>query len=100
MKKVSLDFRYKEKKMITVYSKPNCPYCDRTKIWLEHNDLPYHVINVLEDPNALEFIKSKGHKTVPQIYYNGALLVEGGYTGLTKQDPNSIKEIIDQKDAA
>mgnify|MGYP003351047083 CR=1 FL=1 len=86
--------------MITVYSKPNCPYCDRTKIWLEHNNLPYQTINVLEDSNALEFIKAQGHKTVPQIYLNGAVLVEGGYTGLTKQDPNVLRETINQKDAA
>jgi glutaredoxin len=86
--------------MITVYSKPNCPYCDRTKIWLENNDLPYQTINVFEDTTALEFIKSQGHKTVPQIYFNGTILVEGGYTGLIKQDPTSLREAIDQKDAA
>jgi glutaredoxin-like protein NrdH len=86
--------------MITVYSKPNCPYCDRTKIWLEHNNLPYQVVDVMADSSALEFIKSQGHKTVPQIYFNGSVLVEGGYTGLTKQDPNFLREAIDQKDAA
>ena len=86
--------------MITVYSKPDCLYCDRTKIWLEHNNLPYQTIDVMADFNALEFIKSQGHKTVPQIYFNGSVLVEGGYTGLTKQDPVSLREIIDQKDAA
>lgn len=86
--------------MITVYSKPNCPYCDRTKFWLEQNNLPYTVINVFEDSNALDFIKSMGHKTVPQIYYNGNLLVSGGYTGLIAQDPEELRKIIDQKDAA
>ena len=54
----------------------------------------------MADSSALEFIKSQGHKTVPQIYFNGAILVEGGYTGLIKQDPASLKEAIDQKDAA
>lgn len=86
--------------MITVYSKPNCPYCDRTKIWLEHNNLPYQTIDIMADSSALEFIKSQGHKTVPQIYFNGSVLVEGGYTGLTKQDPALLREAIDQKDAA
>lgn len=86
--------------MITVYSKPNCPYCDRTKIWLEQNSIAYQIVDVFEDANALEFIKSKGHKTVPQIYFNGSVLVEGGYTGLVKQDPEALKEIINQKDAA
>lgn len=86
--------------MITVYSKPNCPYCDRTKIWLEKNELAYQVIDVTADASALDFIKSRGHKTVPQIYFNGEVLVEGGYTGLTKEDPNILREKINQRDAA
>jgi glutaredoxin len=86
--------------MITLYSKPNCPYCDRAKIWFERNNISYTVINVLEDSNSLEFIKSQGHKTVPQIYYNGKVLVEGGYTGLSKYDPEMIKELIEQRDVA
>jgi glutaredoxin len=78
--------------MITLYSKPDCPYCDNAKIWLEKNDLAYTTVNVMEDSEALGFIKSKGHKTVPQIYLNGELFVEGGYTGLSKQDPKILRE--------
>ena len=86
--------------MITLYTKPNCPYCDRSKIWLEKNDIPYATINVLEDESALNFIKEQGHKTVPQLYLDGNLLVEGGYTGLTKQDPEVLKEQIEKRDLA
>jgi glutaredoxin len=78
--------------MIRLYSKPQCPYCDRAKIWLEHNGLPYEVINIMENQTALAFIKSRGHKTVPQIYYNDEVLVEGGYDGLKKADPDMLKE--------
>lgn len=86
--------------MITMYSKPNCPYCDRAKVWLEKNGFSYETVNVYEDESALEFIKQRGHKTVPQIYFNGEVLVEGGYTGLSKQDPQTLKERISQKDLA
>jgi glutaredoxin len=44
---------------------------------LEKNGIAYSTVNVLEDTIALEFIKSQGHKTVPQIYFNNELLVEG-----------------------
>ena len=30
----------------------------------------YQIINIKEDPEAFEFIKSQGHTTVPQLYYN------------------------------
>lgn len=86
--------------MITLYTKPNCPYCDRAKIWLEKNGIAYSTINVIEDTSALEFIKSQGHKTVPQIYFNNELLVEGGYTGLAKQDPDTIRQLIEKKEIA
>lgn len=86
--------------MLTLYTKPNCPYCDRAKIWLEKNGIAYSTVNVLEDTSALEFIKSQGHKTVPQIYFNNELLVEGGYTGLSKQDPETIRQLIEKKEIA
>jgi glutaredoxin len=86
--------------MITLYSKPNCPYCDRAKIWLEKNGINYKTVNVLEDEAALSFIKEQGHKTVPQLYIGTELLVEGGYTGLSKQDPAVIKEQIEKRDLA
>lgn len=78
--------------IVTLYSKPACPYCDRAKVWLENNNISYVVVNVMEDPRALEFIKSKGHRTVPQIYLGETVLVEGGYDGLKKSDPTELKE--------
>lgn len=86
--------------MITLYSKPNCPYCDRAKIWLEKNEIEYKIVDVLIDNDALQFIKEQGHKTVPQIYYNGELLVKGGYTGLTKEDPEILKSKIKKENLA
>ena len=86
--------------MITLYSKPNCPFCDRAKIWLEKNDLAYSVIDVMEDADALEFIKGEGHKTVPQIYHEGKLFVEGGFTGLSKQDPSILRERLENRSVA
>jgi glutaredoxin len=45
----------------------------------------FEEIKVDEVPEAREFIVSEGHKTVPQIYKDGALLVEGGFQGLARQ---------------
>jgi glutaredoxin 3 len=77
--------------MITVYTKPNCPYCVKAKAWLENNNIEYQEINIVEDTNAITMLKEHGHKTVPQIYLNEKLFVEGGYTGLSSQDPSELK---------
>lgn len=80
--------------MITLYSKPNCPYCENAKAWLTKNEIAYEVINIAEDSAARDFIVAEGHKTVPQIYVKTKILVEGGYTGLSKCDPAELKERI------
>ena len=85
--------------MITIYSKPACPYCDAAKSYLKENNIPFSEINVMEDSAALKFIKEQeGHKTVPQIYYNNRLLVEGGYTGLRALSAADLNRRIQQYD--
>lgn len=69
--------------MLTVYSKSNCPFCEKAINTLDMNDLKYNVVKVDEDPQAREFLIAEGHKSVPQIYQaNGKLFVSGGYAGL------------------
>jgi glutaredoxin 3 len=71
--------------MITVYSKDNCPFCVQAKNLLKLKGIDYTEVRVDQDPTAREFIVAEGHRTVPQIYQDGKLLVEGGYTGLARQ---------------
>ena len=81
--------------MITVYSKNNCPFCVQAKNLLKLKGVDYTEVKVDEVPEAREFIMAEGHKTVPQIYQDGKLLVEGGYQGLARQGQdffNSLKE--------
>lgn len=69
-------------KTLTIYSKANCPFCDQAKRLLDLKDISYTEVRVDLDPSAKEFIVSEGHRTVPQIYLDGKLFVEGGFTGL------------------
>jgi glutaredoxin 3 len=71
--------------MITIYSKNNCPFCDQAKNLLKLKGVDYSEIKIDEDQTAREFVLSKGHRTVPQIYRDGELLVEGGFQGLQRQ---------------
>lgn len=80
--------------MITVYSKPLCGYCDMAKSWLTKNGFEYEEVRVDTNPEAREFLISEGHKTMPQIYHNGTLLVAGGGQALVKMRPEMVRELI------
>lgn len=80
--------------MITLYSKPLCVYCEMAKQYLTKNDIEYEEIRVDTNPEAREFLLSEGHRTMPQIYHNGKLLVAGGGQALVRMHPNTVKELI------
>ena len=82
--------------MLTVYSKENCPYCVQAKNLLTKRNIAFEEVRVDLDPKAKEFIIQEGHRTVPQIYHNGKLFVEGGYTGLAKLTEDQIKTRLTQ----
>ena len=78
--------------MITIYSKNNCPYCVQAKNLLKSKGIEFEEINIEETPAAREFIVAEGHRTVPQLYKDGKLLVSGGYMGLAKQLPEFFQQ--------
>jgi glutaredoxin 3 len=70
--------------MLTVYSKNNCPFCEQAKALLTKKNINYDVVKIDENHEAREWLLEQKHRTVPQIYLNGNLFVEGGYQGLAK----------------
>lgn len=84
--------------MLTVYSKPNCPHCEQAKSWLDSNKIEYEVVDISVNNEALDMLREHGHKSVPQLYLNGEVLVSGGWDGLKLQDPDVLKEQIDLND--
>lgn len=78
--------------MLTVYSKANCPFCDQAKNLLKLKNIQFEEIRVDENPDARQFIVSEGHRTVPQIYKDGKLFVQGGYQGLARLTESELKE--------
>jgi len=80
--------------MLTIYSKPACPFCEQAWQYLHSQAVQFEVINVMEDADALAFIKAQGHRTVPQIYKDGELFVEGGWMGLSKLGRHKLLEMI------
>ena len=80
--------------MLTVYSKKNCPFCDKAKQLLNNNSVDYKTVNIDEDQEARTWLMAQGHRSVPQIYKDNELFVEGGYQGLAKLSKEQLQEKI------
>jgi len=70
--------------MLTMYSKTNCPNCDKAKAFLENKGIEFRVVKIDENETAREFLMQQGFKSVPQIFSDKELFVEGGLQGLIK----------------
>lgn len=79
--------------MITVYSKPNCQFCDMAKQLLESKGVDYVSIDITLDPDARQLLVDAGFRSVPQIY-NGTTHIPGGYQGLTGMSAEEFAEQV------
>lgn len=79
--------------MITVYSKNNCPFCVQAKNLLQLKGIVFEEVKIDENSEAREFVLGEGHRTVPQIYKDGTLLVAGGFQGLQKQSEEFFQQL-------
>ena len=81
--------------MITVYSKPNCLYCEKAKYLLKSLGLQYEEKTVTKDLSVEELYEALGKqvRTIPQIVINKDHI--GGYNELKEHFIN--KGIINFK---
>jgi len=75
---------YQSYRMLTVYSKNNCPFCEKAKHLLTTKGIEFKTVMIDEDLEAREWLIGQGHRSAPQIYLGDELFVEGGYQGLVK----------------
>lgn len=61
---------------LNVYSKPNCPYCDRLKRFLCDNGVAYTELRVDLNDTFKDYLTERGLRTVPQVFD-----VHGNYYG-------------------
>ena len=77
--------------MLTIYSKNQCAFCEQAKALLKSKDIAFEEIKIDENAEAREFILSEGHRTVPQIYKDGKIFVQGGFQGLRQLNEEELK---------
>jgi|TARA_B110000285_G_scaffold3360_1_gene3513 glutathione-dependent peroxiredoxin len=77
--------------VITVYSKPNCPYCEKAKYLLKSLGLQYEERVVTKDLSVEELYKALGKqvRTIPQIVIDKNHI--GGYNELKEYFINEGK---------
>lgn len=55
----------------TVYTKPNCPNCDKTKAYFDSKGITYTAVDITEVPAALVYITEElGYSQAPVIVDN------------------------------
>ncbi len=68
------------------------------KQYLDKHGFAYEEIRVDTNPEARQFLIDEGHRTMPQLYHKGKLLVEGGGQALVRMNPNTVRELIGEID--
>ena len=70
---------------LTLYTQEDCNYCHELKKKLAAWDFKWHEINISYDLFAKDFLREKGHRTVPQLYWNDTHLNKFPTAELTKE---------------
>ena len=65
------------------------------KALLKNNDIAFEERNIEENEKFRDFVLNEGHRTMPQIYRDEAIFVEGGYQGLQSLGSVGIKEKLE-----
>lgn len=72
--------------MVTVYSKPGCVQCNATYRALDKKGIEYKTVDMSQDLEALEMVKSLNYQQAPVIYVDE----ETHWSGF---NPDKIEEL-------
>lgn len=52
---------------ITVYTSPSCVQCEQTKKYMDSKKLEYSVVDLSENPEAMDMVMGLGFKAAPVV---------------------------------
>lgn len=79
-------------KTLTVYTKPGCQYCAAAKEFLNNNEIEYVEVDITVQEDKADWLRAKGHRTLPVIYVGDEPLINGGWTTLKTMRKHEIIE--------
>jgi glutaredoxin 3 len=90
----------KADKKIIIYSKPECPFCDKAKLFFEELSLPYEYIML--DPSSADYEARRDelkastcHRSFPFVYIGDEFV--GGFTELIQAHrTNRLHELCER----
>jgi len=88
---------------LQLYTQNECGWCIQLEQKLTDWGFEYELLNITLDEDAKQFMKDKGHKTVPQLYYKGKDVMQGKSENLTSgglQDNIDRVEYPDRAEAS
>lgn len=71
---------------VTVYTKPSCVQCRATRRALDRLDIPYQVVDLTLDEEALALVRALGHQQAPVVLAGGE-----HWSGF---QPDRIRELV------
>lgn len=71
---------------ITIFSKNNCMQCKMTKKFLEQNGADFQEINIDEQPEKVDYVKSLGFSSAP--------VIEAGDVVFSGFQPSKLKALL------
>lgn len=77
---------------VRVYSKPDCVQCTSTYRALDSKRVPFEVIDMSVDPEALEFVKGLGYLQAPVVVTD-----DGHWSGFRPDRINELAERINEE---
>ena len=92
---ISTYFELRGDTVLTIYTKHGCANCENVKNRLARMNILYQEHNVEDDADAMDFVLSRQHRTMPQIYMHGKLFVQGGWDGLSKMSDQDVQAEIE-----
>jgi glutaredoxin len=77
-------------KTLYVYTRPACSGCAAVKKFLDEMSIPYVEVDVDTNSAARHRLTAVGHRSVPQLYADDALLVRGGWNSVKSMRRDEI----------
>ncbi|MCK9234686.1 MAG: glutaredoxin family protein [Gammaproteobacteria bacterium] len=78
---------------LTIYSVPNCPQCDQTKLVLSRHGISFNEVDLSQDEKKREELRNKGVRSAPFVEF-GSDWWSGFNMGKIKSAISAVQSLV------